>query len=155
MQFSRILAKFAGFMRSRSGVAAIEFAMLGPVLALSVVVAADIGFGFYSNMQVQNSAQAGTEYAAVHGFDATAVSNAVTNTTPGSGISASPTPSTFCGCPSSDTVATATCGSTCADGDLAGTYATVTATKTYSTMIPYPMLPSSYTQTAVSTVRLQ
>jgi Flp pilus assembly protein TadG len=143
------------FLRSRSGAAAIEFAFLGPVLALSAVVAADIGIGFYSKMQVQNSAQAGAEYAMAHGFDATAMSSAVTNTTPGSGISASPTPSTFCGCPNSDTVASVTCGTNCADGTAAGTYAKVTATKTYTTLIPYPGMSTSYTQTAVSTVRVQ
>jgi Flp pilus assembly protein TadG len=146
---------FFRLLRSRSGVAAIEFAFLGPMLALSAIVAADIGIGFYSNMQVQNSAQAGAEYAVAHGFDATAMSNAVTSTTPGSGISASPTPSTFCGCPNRDTVASVTCGATCTDGTPAGTYAKVTATKTYSTLIPYPLLPASYIQTAVSTVRLQ
>jgi Flp pilus assembly protein TadG len=152
---SRTVRFLSRLLRDRHGIAAIEFALLGPILAMSMVVAADAGFGFYSYMQVQTSAQVGAQYAIGHTFDATAISNAVTAATPATGISASPTPSTFCGCPSSSTVATATCGSTCTDGSVAGTYARVTATRTYTTIIPYPMLPASYTQTSVSTVRIQ
>lgn len=153
--YSQICAKLLGLVRSRSGVAAIEFAILGPVLSLATIAAADIGIGFYSDMQVQNSAQAGAEYAIAHGFDATAMASAVTATTPGSGISATPAPSTFSGCPASGAITVVTSGTLCADGTPAGTYAKVTATKTYLTLIPYPMLPASFTQTAVSTVRIR
>ena len=74
------------FASNDSGVAAIEFAVLGAVLCLIVVAVGDLGLGFYSNMQVQNSAQAGAQYAAVHGFNSTSVSNAVTNATSIAGI---------------------------------------------------------------------
>jgi len=51
------------FAKADEGVAAIEFAVLGAVLCLITVAVGDLGLGFYSNMQVQNSAQAGAEYA--------------------------------------------------------------------------------------------
>lgn len=155
MHGAPIRERLRGLVQNRSGVAAIEFAVIGPVLAMAMVAAADLGLGFYSDMQVQTSAQAGTEYAVAHGFNATAMANAVTAATPASGISASPAPSNFCGCPSSDNVTPVTCGTTCTDGTQAGQYAKVTATRTYSTLIPYPMFPDSFTQTATSTVRIQ
>jgi Flp pilus assembly protein TadG len=143
------------FARNDSGVAAIEFAVLGAVLCMIVVAVGDLGLGFYSNMQVQNSAQAGAQYAAVHGFNSTSVTNAVTNATSVAGITASPAPTQFCGCVTGSTMATATCGSVCANGMTAGTYVSVSAARTYSTLISYPGFPASYSQTATSTVRIQ
>jgi len=144
-----------GFTKANSGAAAIEFAILGAVLSLIVVAIGDLGMGFYSYLQVQTSAQSGAQYAAVHGFNSTAVSNAVTSATSVTGIAASPAPTQFCGCVSGTTVAPATCGSTCSDGMTAGTYVTASAQRTYSTLISYPGFPASYNQTATSTVRIQ
>jgi Flp pilus assembly protein TadG len=147
--------KRKSFSKNESGIAAIEFAVLGAFLCLLVVGVGDLGLAFYSNMQVQNSAQAGAQYAAVHGFDATLVSNAVTNATSVTGITASPAPTQFCGCVTGATMATATCGTTCANGMSAGTYVSVSAARTYSTLITYPGFPASYSQAATSTVRIQ
>lgn len=144
-----------GFSANISGVAAIEFAVLGAVLCLVVVAVGDLGLGFYSNMQVQNSAQAGAQYAAVHGFDSTTISTAVTSATSVSGITASPAPQQFCACVSGSTMTTATCGTTCTGGMTAGTYVSVSAARTYSTLISYPGFPASYSQSATSTVRIK
>lgn len=151
----RALAAFATGDHATSGTAAIEFAIIGSVLVTLLLVSVDLGLAFYSDMQVETSAQSGAEYAAVHGFNSTAISNAVTNATSTSGIDASPAPSQFCGCASASSVNSATCGTTCSDGMTAGTYVKVTATRTYSTLIPYPSVPASFTQVATSTVRIQ
>ncbi|HWU54221.1 MAG TPA: TadE/TadG family type IV pilus assembly protein [Rhizomicrobium sp.] len=143
------------FVRANSGIAAIEFAILGAVLCLIVVAVGDLGLGFYSYMQVQNSAQAGAQYAAVHGFNSTAISSAVTSATSVSGITASPAPQQFCGCVSGSTMTTATCGTVCPDGMSAGTYVSASAVRDYSTLISYPGFASTYHQTATSTVRIQ
>lgn len=155
MSVARMMPAARRYLHDKSGVAAIEFAALGGVMCILLIVGADIGMGFYSDMQVQTSAQAGAEYAAVHGFDATAVSSAVSNATSSSGITSSPAPVQFCGCPGASGVSSATCGSTCADGMSAGTYVTVSATRTYTTLVPYPGFPTSYVQSATSTVRIQ
>jgi len=114
-----------------------------------------LGLGFYSYMEVQNSAQAGAQYAAVHGFNSTAISNAVTNATSVTGITASPAPQQFCGCVSGATVVAATCGTTCPDTMTAGTYVSASAVRDYSTLLSYPGFASTYHQTATSTVRIQ
>ena len=147
--------KWKKFSRSESGAAAIEFAVIGAFLCMMVVATGDLGMGFYSYMQVQNSAQAGAQYAAVHGFNSGQIASAVTNATSVPGITASPAPAQYCGCASGATVSNAACGTTCPDGMTAGTYVTASAVRDYTTLVSWPMFPASYHQTATSTVRIQ
>ena len=139
-----------------SGIAAIEFAIVAPTMVLLFVSTADLSLGIYRKMQVQSAAQSGAAYAMLYGFTQTSISSAVTNATGYSSVSASPQPNEFCGCPSATSgVTSITCGSTCPNGASAGTYVTVSAQATYQTILPYPMLPNSFTFNAQSTVRLQ
>ncbi|HEX3429890.1 MAG TPA: TadE/TadG family type IV pilus assembly protein [Rhizomicrobium sp.] len=142
-------------LSAAEGLAGIEFAFLAPILMLLTLCTVDVGVAAYSVMQVENAAQAGSEYAAVHGFNSAGISNVVTSATSLSGLSASPAPSQFCGCPSGNSISSATCGSTCTDGSIAGGYVTVSATATYKTLIPYPMLPASFTFVNSATARIQ
>ena len=143
------------FAKADDGIAAIEFAIMGAVLCLTVVAVGDLGMGFYSFMQVQNSAQAGAQYAAVHGYSSGAITSAVTSATSVTGVAANPAPQQYCGCASGATISNATCGSICPDGMSAGTYVTVSAVRDYSTLISWPMFPATYHQTSTSTVRIQ
>jgi Flp pilus assembly protein TadG len=143
------------FLSCDRGLAAVEFAVIAPVLALVMICTVDIGLGFYRKMQVQNAAQAGAEYAATHGFSATAIASAMASATGYSSVQASPQPYQYCGCASTSGVATATCGTNCAGGAQAGTYVAVSAQAVYTTLLPYPLLPDTYTFTAQSTVRIQ
>jgi len=150
--------KRRGFLECIGGTAAIEFATIGGVFSAMMVVSGDLGLAYYANMQVQTAAQIGAQYAVVNGakaFDATAISNAVVNATSTTGITATPAPVQFCGCPSGTTLTTATCGTVCADGTGTGTYARVSASRTHTTLIAYPGVPSSFAQTATSTVRIK
>ena len=137
------------------GVAAIELGLILPVVVVAFVGTLDLGIGVYRKMQVQNAAQSGAEYALTHGFVLSAVKTATTSATTYSAIQATPDPVRFCGCPSTSGVSSATCGSTCAGGAQAGTYVSVSAQATYTPLIPYPMLQTSYLLTAQSTVRVQ
>jgi len=141
--------------RDIHGVAAIEFAIVAPMLVLAMVCTADLGLGIYRKMQVQNAAQAGAEYAIVHGYVSASITTAVSNATTFSGISATPAPSQFCGCPSSTGVTTTDCGGTCSGGSSPGTYVSVGAQAKYTTILPYPIMPNSFTFNARSTVRIQ
>jgi len=150
------LHRFAGGSEDGSrGVAAIEFAVIVPTLVLMMICTVDLGMGIYRKMQVQNAAQAGAAYAMFHGFAADSISTAVTSATSFSGIAASPAPSQSCGCASNTGVTSATCSSTCSGGSVTGTYVTVSAQGTYNTILPYPMIPNSFTLAAQSTVRIQ
>jgi Flp pilus assembly protein TadG len=137
------------------GAAAIEFAIIGGVFSAFLVVSGDLGLAYYANMQVQTSAQVGAQFAVGHGFNATAIQAAVVNATSTTGITATPAPVQFCGCSSGTVLSNAVCGTVCPDGTGAGTYARVSASRTHTTVVPYPWLPPSYAQTATSTVRIK
>lgn len=139
--------------RSNSGIAAVEFAMVVPIMALMFLAIADLGIGIYTDMQVNNAAQYGTEYALLNGYDSDSISNAIRSASNLSDLTISP--SQFCGCPQSGRVNRTSCSASCSDGTSAGTYAQVSVTHNYATIIPYPGLPSSFALAAHSTVRLQ
>jgi hypothetical protein len=88
-------------------------------------------------------------------FDANAISNAVTSATNFSAIAASPTPVQFCGCATGSGINTVSCGTTCPGGAVAGTYTTVSAQATYSSLLNYQIVPQNYNFSAQSTARLQ
>jgi len=137
------------------GTAAVEFAIFAPGLILMMVMTADLALGIYCKMRVQNAAQFGTEYAVVHGFDATAITNAVSSNTSVSGLSVTPPPYQFCGCAASSGINTTGCSSPCPDGSSAGVYVSVSTQGTYNTLIPYPLVQNSYTFATQATVRIQ
>ncbi len=155
MRMSKLIARLSRRNDWRAGNAAVEFALLAPALILLLLGIIDYGTGVYQSMQVQNAAEVGAEYAIKNGFNATAISSAVTSATNLQGISATPSPAQSCGCASGSTVSTATCGSTCPSGAAAGVYVTVSAQSTYSTLIPYPGIPNSFTFSSASMVRIQ
>ena len=148
----RLLMRAAG---NTSGAAAIEFGVIVPMLALMVTAVIDLGLGIYSKMQLEDAAQAGVEWAIRNGFDANAISTAVSSATNSSKITTSPAPMQYCGCASGSSITSATCGSPCPGGTQAGTYVTVSAQATFNTTLNYPMVPSTYTFATQSTARLQ
>jgi Flp pilus assembly protein TadG len=137
------------------GNAAVEFALVAPVLGAALVAMIDLGIGFYENMEVENAAQAGAEYAVTQGWNAAAVSNAVTASGTLAAISATPAPTQSCGCANGTTVAAAACGSVCPNGAGAGTYVTVNAQAQYSSIFNYPFVASPMTLSSQAIVRLQ
>ncbi len=146
--------RFREFLgKAEHGTVVIELALIAPVLVLLAIATVDLGGGIYRNMQVHNAAQAGAEYAVAHGFDGSLVASAAMSATTFAGITASPTQ--FCGCAVSGSVSNVSCGSTCPDGSASGTYVTVAAQASYTTLLPYPLFPSSFVLTAQSTVRTQ
>ncbi len=152
----RLKKFFSRDAQAISGLSGIEFALIAPVLILMFLVTVDFGLAAYAKIEVEAATQAGAEYAALYGYDSTKISSAVTNATAVSGLSATPAPSEFCGCPSSSGVTTATCGTNCDSGMKAGTFVTVSAQASYSTLLSYPsIVPSSYTFSSAATVRLQ
>ena len=149
------LRMIAGRNGGIAGVAGVEFAFFATLLTLLTVSALEFGMAFYRKMQVYDAAQAGAQYVIKNGYVASSVSTAVTSATAFSGISTSPAASQSCGCPTTSAITSATCGNSCADGTLAATYVTVSAQGTYTPMFSYPGLPSTFTLTAQSIVRIK
>jgi uncharacterized membrane protein len=162
-----------------AGSALIEFTLFAPLLVVMSIYAMDFGFFFYRQMQVQNAAQAGVDWAmANHVFNAADITAAVNNATTYTDITlpigvdysstpTNPNPIERCGCPSTDalgnptvnftrytpgpTFTCPTCGT-----QVGGLYVTVQTQATWTSFIPYSLFSSpTRTLTAQATARIQ
>jgi Flp pilus assembly protein TadG len=143
-------------LRDKKGSVALEFAVAVPILAAFLAGVVDVGAAVYGRMQVQNAAQAGVEYALVHGWNSAAIQSAVTNATTATTMIATPAPSQSCGCASGSAISAVSCSTTCPDGTKPGTYVVVSAQLTYNPPIPYylPFSGSTVTLNAQSIARI-
>jgi len=120
-------------LRDQAGAMAVEFAVLGPILAFLLLMAADLGLALWQKAQVANAARAGVQYAAIHGWNSSAITSAAQSA---NSLTVAVTPSTYCGCAGTNSIATQSCGSTCASGAAIGTYVSVTTQATYTPISP-------------------
>ena len=128
--------------------------MVSGFLALLLLGIADFGNGFWTQMQVGAAARAGAEEAARNGYNSATIQTAETNATSLRGMTAG-TPSEFCGCANGTSgIAVAACSTTCTSGETAGTYVTVTAQASYTTIFHWPGLNDPLTLASSVTVRL-
>jgi hypothetical protein len=139
----------------RHGTAAIEFALLAPLLVILLTGLIEMGFGAYEAMEVQEAAEAGAQFAALHGWDADGIAAAVVNAVGGAGITASPDPQQFCGCATGTGILQQGCATTCSDGRAAGSYIQVNATIPHHSILPFPGTPLPDTLSGQSTIRIQ
>ena len=147
-----------------AGAALIEFSLFAPLLVVMSIYTMDFSLVFYRQMQVQNAAQAGVDWAiANHIFNAAGISAAVTNATNYTDISVSTGyPIEWCGCPlstgvtfTSNNTAPAPCP-VCDDGSVGGLYVTVQTQATYNSLISYGLFSNGpRTLTAQARARIQ
>lgn len=150
-----MIRKAIAEFRNERGSAAIEFALMSPVFVILLVGVVELGFAGLGAMRVQDAAEAGALYAQVNGWDADGITAAVTNATGATGITATPAPVNFCGCPGAGGITAAACTDTCADGSKPGSYITVSASMPRLSIMPETVSTLPETLTAHSTVRIQ
>ncbi len=155
----QVRQKTVEMWRDVTGVSAVEFALVLPILIGMLIPLGDLGFGFYAQMRVQNAAAAGAQYAIMHGWNnganVSAIEAAVTSATTLASVAALPAPVEACGCASGTSIAPIDCNAACPNGNTPGSYVTVSAQSPYAPLIPYPIMGSSITLSAQSTVRIQ
>ena len=122
----RIAQALAGFHRHRRGTAAIEFALVIPVLAIAAVSISDASTISTQSSAMQSAIRASIQYAMNGGGDMT-----VAQQTGVQAWSARPSDGTLsvseaCVCGG----AAGTCGTLCADGSVPSTYVTAVAAGT-------------------------
>jgi Flp pilus assembly protein TadG len=144
-------------LADRRGVAAMELALIFPVLVVMAFGVIDYSSGVLAQMQVQNAAQRGLQYALTRGFDTSVISTVISYNNSPAGISATPAPSQFCGCPDSQGkgISSAACSTVCADGSTAGTYVSVSAAATYVPYVALPFVPASFSLQSTAIARIQ
>jgi Flp pilus assembly protein TadG len=141
-------------LRGEGGAAALELALVAPLLMILVVGAAEIGTTVYEGMEAQNAAEAGALYASKHGFDAAGIASAVSNSTANAGLSATPAPTQFCGCPVSGGITEISCTSLCAGGTAPGQYVRVNARITHQPLVSFTGLTVPVTVSGEAIIRL-
>lgn len=142
---ARALARLAA---DRRGAAAVEFALLLPMLALLLAGLFDVSRLISASMQVRAAAQAGADFARTHGWDAAKVETAARSATPLAGVTAAP--AAFQGCASGGGIVPAP-GPACAGGAPAGSFVAVAASAPFRPLAPWPevVLPDEVRARAV------
>jgi Flp pilus assembly protein TadG len=142
-----------------SGASLVEFTLFAPILVIMSIYMVDFGLLFFRNMEVQNAAQAGVDWAVANrDYNSADISAAVTNSTNYKAVNVSSGyPKEQCGCPSNSptTFTTYTNACTCSGGSNGGVYVTVKTQATYNSFIPYGLISKTYTLTAQSMARIK
>lgn len=114
------------FIRDAKGIAAVEFALIVPVLALLTVFMSDIGMAAVGAMNMESAVRSSIQYAMNGGVDMTVAKQVGLNAWPEQPADASFETSKECKC-GSDVV---TCSQLCTDGSQPGNFVTAVATGT-------------------------
>ena len=84
-------------LQRQDGVAAIEFAIMAPLLIALLIGTIEIGLTIRASIEAQEAVSAGALYASQKGFDSPGIIAAVQAATAHADLTASPAPSEFCG----------------------------------------------------------
>ncbi len=133
------LGKLKGsVVESRRGAAAVEFALLAPIVAAILAGVANYGMALFQKMELESAARAGAQMAIRDRTATTTIVNAVINATNLTLVAGDITLNPTCWC--ADVDASATCGVTCNDGDPTQYFMTVTATKDFDYLFGFNYL---------------
>jgi Flp pilus assembly protein TadG len=148
------LLKMVGrFRRSEFGGAAIELAVVSPLLLLLLIGVVDYGRAFYTSITVSNAARAGAEYGAQGPIQSGDIAG-MKAFAQGDGQEAGTltvNARRYCECGG----AAAPCSTVCTGGAAPDVFIEVTATKSLSMLLPYPGLPSTLAIARTATFRSQ
>lgn len=131
------------------GAAALEFAVLAPVLMLILAGATDLAFAAHGKLQAHNAAGAGAYYALAHGWDREGIVGAVENAA-SENVYADRQPTISFGCVGNSELELSASPVKCADGSEAKRYVTVYAASHRPSVFPnWIALPETMTAKAV------
>ncbi len=154
--------------RGRSGVAALEFGLLAPVLIPLVLATATLGLALRAKMQLGNAGRAGAAWVGLNGYDPASASNqtdltnAVTSATTITGITVTASKQTQqCLDPSSpppnNYAFQAPSSGRCPNNGVPGDYVVISLSLPYSyiTPVPFTSISGTKTMTSVQLVRVK
>lgn len=134
------VSEIASLRDAREGIAAVEFALLAPILILIFTGAVSLGLALWIKMQVGNAARAGANYAVNHGYDTENIRTAAQGATALSKVTVNSTEATqSCIDPASGKILSANGATACpGTGSPPGNYVTITTQLSYSFILPIP-----------------
>lgn len=132
--------RWAHLWRERSGLGAIEFGFIAPVLATMLLGVIDFGMAFWEQMEVANAADAGAQWGMSNSFDSSSITSVVKGSTNLSIADSHISATNPYGCPTTTGVTTYASSTTCPDGSTSKQYIVVTASICYATIFSWPGL---------------
>ncbi|MDE2517176.1 MAG: pilus assembly protein [Rhodospirillales bacterium] len=148
-------------IRARRGVAALEFALVMPVLLIMLGGVVDFGLVMLARSQLASAVTQGAEYAMATGSSVSpsSIRTMVQSASPLAGVTATVTPSSgaACYCVTGTPLALSShiCTSACPDGSSPGVYLTIKAQYTYQPILPFYSALAATTLSEQAQVRLQ
>lgn len=120
-------------MGSRRGAAAVEFAILMPIIFAGLTGIANYGLVIHEKMELVSAARAGAQLAINNRTNTAAIKQTVVDSTEVSITTSDVTTSETCWC--ADTETTQTCGVTCNDGEDEQYFMDITANSTFTLLL--------------------
>jgi Flp pilus assembly protein TadG len=159
------LAWIGALARDRRGMSAVEFGLAAPVFMAMLTPIVDLGLAFSQQIRINQAVEAGAQYASTNQYNTSSWSSGVSSAMSGATtLSISPSVgSETCGCPNSGSTAIVTggygtapncTGGPCPDGSNPGYFVTISASRTYTSVMPYSILGSSITLSSQAIVRV-
>lgn len=142
---------------SARGIAAVELALLLPLLLIALAGILEIGMAVLESIQVEAAVEAGALHAARNGTtNLPAIRAAAAGATGFVGIVADD-PVLFCGCPSASGIAGqgTDCTTTCPGGALPGRYLRLTASVPHAGLLPLLDLGLPAAFSALAVIRVE
>lgn len=124
------------------GTAAVELAILAPVLGALITSAWDFGNALVQQERITSAARAGAQFALINSSDSTdytGMVQAARNDATDSTSALTVTAQSVCKCPTGSTVS---CSSGTCTGGSVRTYAQLTVSEQYTTLVTYPFAPN-------------
>jgi Flp pilus assembly protein TadG len=150
----RVIATIRRLAGDRRGAAAVEAALVMPMLLVCMAGMIDGGRAILQALQLQAAAQAGADFARSKGGDLTGVGTAATLATPLT-VSLSPAPTTLEGCATPNGITPAKKHKDKCPGNTdPGTFVVVTAASAFQTLMPWPGLGWQPVMKATAAVRI-
>lgn len=119
--------------QSRRGAAAVEFALMVPVVVAGLTGVANYGLAIFEKIELESAARAGAQMAIRNRAATSDIQQTTVDSTNLTLTTSDVFVTEVCRC--ADIDATATCGTTCADGDPTQFYTTVTVKKTFTLLL--------------------
>lgn len=141
------------FLRNIAGAAAVELALVTPLLAVLVFGLTDTGLAIAQRMELIDAAQQGIQYGQLRnpvGDDISGIQSAIGPGQAGNGRASTIT--LYCECEAGVQVS---CATTCPADVVLRRYLDIVLTENYSTIFPYPLVGSIVPLRAHAVSRLQ
>jgi Flp pilus assembly protein TadG len=143
---------------SEDGSALVELAVVLPLLVALLIGGADFARVFYASIELENAARAGAQFGAQNTTNSTTAMETVTLASAPNLTGVTAAASRLCQCANDSAVYSATtpannCSYSCTGGTRLVNLVTVTASKSFTTLVAYPGIPSSLNLSRSATMR--